>query len=87
MAKKEGGEVVPGVFGGKHTIEHLIKHLREDANPRGPVILMYEEKNSGDIIPVLFNISTEDVCFFAKTLDITINRILEGEPWSEDEEE
>jgi hypothetical protein len=85
MAKedKDGDEVVPGMFGGKGTVEHLIRHLRKDANSEGPAILIFEDKK-GDIIPVLLNISVEDCCFFSKVLDNTITTLMsDDDDWKE----
>ncbi len=84
MSKKDGGDVVPGVFGGKGTIEHLIKHLREDANPEGPAVLLFENKK-GDVVPVVLNIGTEDLCFFMKILDNCITSIMNGNDWQEED--
>lgn len=81
---KGRGDVVPGAFGGKHTIEHLINHLREDANPEGPAIIMFENKK-GDIVPVVLNISTEDLCFFNKIFDLRISEVMNGNDWEEKE--
>lgn len=82
MTEKDKDGVVPGMFGGKGSVEHLIRHLREDANTEGPAILMFEDKR-GDIVPVLLNISIEDLCFFSRILDGTITDLMSGNDWQE----
>lgn len=82
MAKKDGGDVVPGVFGGKHTIEHMIKHFREESTPKGSAILMFENK-AGDIIPVVLNLSLEELCLCKEILGNIILTMLNEEEWEE----
>ena len=79
---KEGGDVVPGMFGGKHTIEHLIENLREHAKPEGPALIMFDNK-AGDVIPIVLNLSLEDLCLYKEILGGIIRNMISGGDWEE----
>jgi hypothetical protein len=86
MAKDtEGGEVVLGKFGGKHTTEHLIEAIREQAIPVGPALVMFENKE-GDFVPIVLNLSIEELCLCKEILGSIIQNMISGQEWREDEE-
>ena len=78
----EGGGVVPGVFGGNHNIEHLIKHLRDDAKPEVPALVMFENKD-GEFVPIVLNLTTEELCLFKEMLGGIIRSMMNGSEWEE----
>ena len=83
MAKKGGGDVEPGVFGGKHNIEHLIKDLREHAKPEGPALVMFDNEK-GDVVPIVLNLSLEDLCLYKEVLGGIIRTMISGGDWEEE---
>ena len=79
----EGGEVVLGAFGGKHTIDHLIEAMKDQSKPDGPAMVMFEN-TAGDFVPIVLNLSIEELCLCKEILSGIIQNMISGEEWQEE---
>lgn len=79
----EGGDVVLGKFGGKHTIDHLLEAVKLQAKDEGPALVMFENPD-GDFIPIVLNLSIEELCLCKEILSSIIQNMITGEEWREE---
>ena len=84
MVIGDDGNVVLGTFGGKLTLDHLLKQIKEEAKEGDPVLIFYTTKD-GRVKPVSLDTTVDDFCYMGKLLDVIISDCLR-EDMGQDEE-